>query len=114
MTEPATIDLQKVCDILASEHSVTAYVEQTGGGCATIYAGEPWDEANWGNRYPAVAGPGWFDGPGWTLPRGDLHDFYIGPDDDGESDDITRPLDDHDETAVARLIAAAVAEYQRS
>lgn len=76
------VDMDKVCDIL-KERGIPAYVEQTGGGCATVYAGEPWDEEGWGKRYPALAGPGWFEGPGWTNARGDTDDFCIGLDDDG-------------------------------
>jgi hypothetical protein len=79
---------------------VVAYVEQTGGGCATIYAGlrRPVvpaeteylsDEAvlyqapgeldeNWG-RWPIMAGPGSFDWHGRDH-RAHLDDFYVGPD----------------------------------
>jgi hypothetical protein len=79
---------------------VVAYVEQTGGGCATIYAGlrrpvvpaEPEylsDEAvlyqapgeldeDWG-RWPVMAGPGSFDWHGRDHTA-HLDDFYVGPD----------------------------------
>lgn len=78
-----TLDLDKVCDLL-KERNIPAYVEQTGGGCATIYAGEPdRTDPQW-PRYKALAGPGWFEGPGWSNGRADTSDFYVGPDDDGE------------------------------
>jgi hypothetical protein len=58
-----------------------AYVEQTGGGCATIMVGE---EIGNTERYQVLVGPGWFDGPNWTKPVFDTADLYVGPDDDGE------------------------------
>lgn len=80
-----TIDMQRICDLLNTQ-GITAYVEQTGGGTATIYAGESFTDKHGDPRHPVLAGPGWFDGPAWTQPHGDPTDFYIGPDDDGESD----------------------------
>ncbi len=86
---------------------IPAYVEQTGGGCATIMVGKltPREEPNYtwkflneaGNgpgidgtkmedRYDLLVGPGWFDGPGWTEGRGDTDDLYIGPDNDTGND----------------------------
>jgi hypothetical protein len=38
MNEPRELDLDEVCRLL-KEEGIPAYVEQTGGGCATIYAG---------------------------------------------------------------------------
>jgi hypothetical protein len=67
---------------------VVAYVEQTGGGCATIYAAhrEPGADPvlfqapgeDFG-RWPIMAGPGSFD---WTGRNHTAHvdDFYVGPD----------------------------------
>lgn len=59
----------------------------TGGGCATIYTGT--DE-------PATvaAGPGVYRGSSGSESIADTLDFYIGPDDEGESDDfVTVPAD---------------------
>lgn len=75
-----TLNMDEVVRRL-NDAGVDAYVEQTGGGCATIFAGVQSDE-----RWDVCAGPGWFEGPGWTNARGDLGDFAIGPDDDGDSD----------------------------
>jgi hypothetical protein len=49
---------------------------QSGGGVATLYAGEPKDQ-----HYPLLVGPGWFDkGDGWLDKDG-----CFGPDDEGEA-----------------------------
>lgn len=81
------VDLDKVCDIMSREHHVKAYVEQTGGGCATIYAGPKYTDDSGDGRYAIVAGPGWFE-PTRLGRHGvaALDDFYIGVDDDGMSD----------------------------
>ncbi|MEU4295404.1 hypothetical protein AB0E63_44900 [Kribbella sp. NPDC026596] len=54
------LDLDDVVDRI-HEQGVWAYVEQTGGGCATIYAGA-WRSVPDGRydrtMYSAVAGPG--------------------------------------------------------
>lgn len=102
-TNIKVLDLDEVVRLL-KDKGVVAYVEQTGGGTATIYAGEQFQqrEETWrwvdgvrvsnGSetvpRYPVIAGPGWFEGPGWTHPQADAGDFAIGPDDDGESDPV--------------------------
>lgn len=80
-----------------------AHVAQTGGGTATIYAGLPAPDVNGDERYPVIAGPGSFAGPGWTRGVADTGDFYIGPDDDGETPPIVTD-DDDDEGVVAALI----------
>lgn len=60
------------------------YVEQTGGGCATIYAGETHEEPDYGTRHAVLAGPGAF---GWGQEPSVFDDgeLWIGPDDDGQS-----------------------------
>lgn len=80
MTE---FSMERVVEILKSWGDDSAYVEQTGGGCATIYAGGVLgtvkdygeDAQVWG----CLAGPGWFDGPQWREARGHTMDFNIGP-----------------------------------
>jgi hypothetical protein len=86
---------------LIRESGVPALVEQSGGGCATLYVGEP-DEFN---RFPVIAGPGWFEGRGFTKPRADVSDFSFGPDDDGESEPTHCSSDDSDPTIAARIVA---------
>jgi hypothetical protein len=120
MTE---ISMDRVCELLRAR-GIPAYVEQTGGGVATIYAGklEPVQEPvyRWApeggreragtttvERWQAVAGPGWFE-PGWQNPRADLSDFSIGPDDDGEAEPVYA-AEDWDEEQVAEAIAKQVA-----
>lgn len=100
------LNLDIVVEIV-NRHGVPAYVEQTGGGTATIYAGVPYKDDEGDQRFPAVAGPGWFTEPGWRGGRSTLYEFSIGPDDDGESGSIMPAYVgalDHD--AVARLIVA--------
>ncbi len=101
---PYEVDMQVVVEFINRE-GIPAYVEHTGGNCATIYAGvpykvivdctcprtetlqqhEPYCPVPHGGetRYPAVAGPGWFAGS-FTKPRASLYEFGVGPDDDGE------------------------------
>lgn len=101
------IDMSRVAD-LVNEAGVFAYVEHTGGGNATIYAGEP-REVQSGEYtdkfYPAIAGAGSFafQPPVWAT----LTDFSIGVDDQGEGGYIT-PMDvgAFTEEDVAKLIVA--------
>lgn len=103
-----TLDMDRIVEILRTTYKVeNAYVEQTGGGCATIYAGPVEKDEAGDDRYAAVAGPGWFEGPGFTVARGTTGDFYIGRDDDGETDP-PMPPDGASEETVAGLIAAQV------
>ena len=99
------LNLDTVVENLKSRN-VKAYVEQTGGGCATILVGEVTD-----GRAEVLAGPGWFSGPAWTEGRADTEDFYIGPDDDGIADPI-RVGDDWDEQKVAEVISAQYVEQR--
>lgn len=80
------IDLDALCAAVRALGHEDAYVEQTGGGCATLFAGGTYTDAHGDQRWRAAAGPGWFDGPGWTNGRAALGDFYVGPD-DGEDDE---------------------------
>lgn len=95
------ISLDKIVDLIRAT-GFEAYVEQTGGGTATIYAGSVFTDAEGDPRYPVVAGPGWFEGP--TDARGHTADFCVGPDDD--HGDFTYALDAglRDEADVANLI----------
>lgn len=105
MTE---LNFDSICELLRAQ-GIPAYVEQTGGGCATIYAGEPdRTDPDW-PRFAAVAGPGWFEGPGWTNGRGDTGEFYVGPDDDGESEVIVPATSRWDEARAAKAIADLIA-----
>lgn len=103
------INLETVVEIVKRDHGLHAYVEMTGGGTATIYAGKITTDADGYGRYAAIAGPGWFEGPNYTEGRGSLDDFYIGCDDDGDGQPVATqdyPLMIRDEVAVAKLIFA--------
>ena len=65
---------------------VPAYVEMTGGGCATIYAGGKHvslDGAEECPRWDVAAGPGTYGTRNGNLAL--LAEFYVGPNDDGAS-----------------------------
>lgn len=85
------VDLDKMVDIL-QRLGLHAFVEMTGGGVATMYVGkvvgsDP-DLCD-APLYEVCAGPGWFEGPGYSQPRATFDEFYIGADgnDDGPLDD---------------------------
>lgn len=107
------IDLERVCEIL-NARGVQAYVENTGGGCAAIYAGQPviWNDELDGDvwRFQAIAGPGWFDGPHYSQGMATLHEFYVGPDTpDGDGYTDVAATGAQTLQCVAALIAAQVA-----
>lgn len=110
--KPDIIDLDEVVNQLA-KLGVPAYVEQTGGGCATIYAGTPqsWPDQYGDRRYAAAAGPGWFEGPAWTKGRGHTDEFYFGPDDDGDTDGDSVP-DKAQPPQIAQMIAGVVRDVE--
>lgn len=105
---PSRIDMDRVVWHV-EQGGVKAYVEQTGGGCATIYAGDldEWPDQYGDKRYAVAAGPGWFEGPGWIRPYGDATDFHIGPDDDGRLPAVMPEERTHPQ-AVAALVLEAV------
>lgn len=117
------LDLQKVCDIVKG-WGIPCYVEQTGGGCATIYAGtqtagKPRTTVGHGPddsdpRWQCIAGPGWFEGPEWSEPHASLGEFYIGPDDDGATDPTFTTDEGDDEASVATKILHVVRLNERT
>jgi hypothetical protein len=79
----AELNMESIVSLVTAQ-GVPAFVQQTDGGMATIYAGGTRTEA--GAEYFAVAaGPGWFSGPRWSEARGDDEDFCVGPDNDGSA-----------------------------
>lgn len=102
------VDMQVVAEIV-SRAGVPAYVEQTGGGCATIFAGVAYKDAEGDERFPAAAGPGWFTGPHFSEPRASLYEFGVGPDNDGEGGFVDfAQIGALDITNIANVIVAQV------
>ena len=79
------IDMDHLAQLI-TDMGLPASVEQTGGGCATLYVGPSDDDG----YCLAAAGVGWFQhpGPGWRDPRASFFDFCWGADDDGEADPV--------------------------
>lgn len=101
----AIIDMDAVvADLHAMGHP--AFVQQTGGGCATIQAGTPFTDSLGDDRYPVLAGPGWFEGPGFTVARANVADFYIGPDEDDPDLEDVVIVHSPDTMAIALTMAA--------
>jgi len=99
------VNLDVMVDIL-KRLGIPATTEMTGGGVATVYAGKLLVDTAEERRYQACAGPGWFEGPYYSQPRATFAEFYIGPDDDGESalpDSETMPTTFID--AIGKIIA---------
>lgn len=71
------------------------FVEQTGGGVATLYMGAPTTDTDGRARYKVVAGPGAYH---WTTPALSSFawvEFMVGPDDDGETmPDMVNTMDE--------------------
>lgn len=108
-----TVNMDEIVRILREELGVpTAYVEQTGGGCATIFAGPTWKDQYGDEHFYAAAGPGYWT-HGWTNPDpantalGELGDFHVGPDDGGMSDTpVWTAMEGETERSIAERIAA--------
>lgn len=106
-----TIDMEMIAELVRRAGYV-AYVEQTGGGVATIYASKTADAKGWpathevdgDPRFEAVAGPGWFEKPGWLEPRGSLADFYVGIDDQGETEPYAATASDNEASLAQKIL----------
>lgn len=117
---PDVFSYDEVCALL-TDLGVQAYVEQTGGGCATIYAGPlvPFEHSVWRagvltdevsieQRYKVAAGLGAY---GWDKGDsvGSLAEFFVGPNDDGDSGEGNEVADLAPTNT--RQIAALIALY---
>jgi hypothetical protein len=81
-----SLDMRRIVDLVRAQ-GIPCIVEQTGGGCATIYAG-PADERLWADDseyYPIAAGPGTF----YPAPVADDREFTIGLTRENTSDYVT-------------------------
>lgn len=100
----ATVSFDKLVSKL-HKLGIPAYVEQTGGGCATVYVGTPFEDESGDLRYPVLVGPGWFASPGWRNGFGDTAELAVGPDDDGESDPWCSTPEHTDEDVLNAVLA---------
>jgi hypothetical protein len=82
MSDSRTLNADAIAHFVSQE-GVAAYVEQTGGGVATIYAGPTRQEPDYGKRFHTVVGPGEY---GWGNAPSvmSLWELFIGPDDFGQ------------------------------
>ena len=72
--------LDVLVQLLRANHNLpTAYVEQTGGGCAAVYAGETVRDGEGIDRWTCAAGPGSY-GWGQRHSVATLVEFCVGPD----------------------------------
>lgn len=73
------LDLDLIAHELRVRHGFPgAYVEMTGGGCATVFVGATFADEYGDPEQLAMAGPGWFSQPGYQGGRARSDDFSIG------------------------------------
>lgn len=70
-------NMDRVAEVLRETHGIAAYVEMTGGGCATLFIGER--DAD--GRYELLAGPGTYQHRDTGFSVASMWEFFIGPDD---------------------------------
>jgi hypothetical protein len=90
--QPDRIDMFRLAAMIR-DRGVSAYVEHTGGGCATILAGDTYTDMRGDVRHAVEAGPGVF--PTHTTAYGTRDDFWIGPDNDGDLAHLPVTTDTH-------------------
>lgn len=100
------VSMSDIVRVLNHAYGLHAYVEQTGGGIATIYAGKISEDGKW----DCLAGPGWFTVPGWAAPVASLAEFYVGADDDGDEPPAWTATVDDDALTIAAKIASFIHE----
>lgn len=114
MSEQAHIlNMDTIVEVLI-ERGVPAYVEHTGGGVATIYAGEQRQrrlEQEW-PTFSVIAGPGTLRHRDYGFSTAWSHDFYVGPDMQDIPLGVETTIDPRsNEVDVANLIVDKVREY---
>lgn len=82
--ENQTFSLEELARLI-SAMGVRAWVDHSGGGCATLYAGEPRFNEDAEYRYALIAGPGVMS----DIPSASYSGFSVAPDDDGVSDSVS-------------------------
>lgn len=114
--KPNRIDLHRLAALIR-DRGIPARVDDSGGGEAALYAGQPNTTMSGEQRHAVCAGPGMYIG---DVAYADSYDFSAGPDDDG----ATRPdkpivrTDPFDFQSLAEIadeiVALAVAETGRN
>lgn len=108
------LNMDEIARIIRDDHGMPAYVEQTGGGTATIYAGTTAKDEDGDERWTAAAGPGAY---GWgrdEISWGNLAEFCVGPDDNGEAGYVdVADIGCRTEADVAKVIAAQAKKTSR-
>lgn len=131
------LDLDKIARLVC-EAEVPAFVDHTGGGCATIFAGMPTDDEYGDPRYPVAVGPGWFEQGGFgngcgaiflkadedpppisefqafSNARAYAFELYVGPDKDDYLTEGYTCTPDDDERSVADEIVRQVMQRRGS
>jgi len=93
---------------LVRKEGIRCLVWQSGGGTATICAGEEYLDAEGISRSPILVGPGIY---GWGERPSEFYssELYLGPDDDGEADPVdVIAAGCNTEREIADLIIASV------
>lgn len=99
---------------LKAEHpDVPAYVEQTGGGTATLYIGTKFgDDTESGGNYPVVAGPGSYNWSNGNHSTFSWEEFVVGPDDYGvQNPDFPKSIEEF-VAAVTKWLAYDAERWQ--
>jgi hypothetical protein len=104
-TPAGLLNMDEIVRAIVEDHGIYAYLEHTGGGCATIYAGARDKEG----YFQAVAGPGNISWVPEIPSTGHVDEFYVSPDDQGDTKaaDVTE-LGATTEAAIAELIVRLV------
>lgn len=109
------VSMDNLALLLRAKGHTKAYVEQTGGGCATLYSGGTWRDEHGDDRQDAVFGPGSFYGlDGWQEPYASCGEMFLGRDDDGAGQHHKLPDGATDEEIVEAIHAQIVASQAQS
>lgn len=95
------LNMEVIAQHLRDAGYSNAYVEMTGGGVATLYAGHTHEEPEWGTRYALVAGPGTYGEPSVA----DSEEFSFAADVEEQKEVEYLSPDDTERTAADKMIA---------
>lgn len=105
--KPEQISLDRIADLIREAGIEIAFVKNTGGGCATLFAGPKTLEDGYGSRYTMVAGPGSFDKGGRSFVS--LSDFSYGPDKDDNASE-SRDIEEGTSESIAQVFLEFIRE----